>query len=97
MPPMRLIGREELNKFTKKHSDAKSWVGAWVSEVEEAQWGNPQDIKERYRSASLLANNTVIFNVKGNKYRLEVQIGYRTATVIVKWIGTHAEYNKRHR
>ena len=94
---MKLIGREELNKFTKKHSDAKGWVGAWVSEVESAQWGNPQDIKERYRSASFLANNTVIFNVKGKNYRLEVQVGYRSTTVIVKWIGTHAEYNKRHR
>jgi mRNA interferase HigB len=92
---MTLIGREKLKQFIQKHANARSWIQAWLAEVEDALWQGPKDIKERYASASFLPNNVVIFNVKGSDYRLEVQVAYNTGKVIVKWAGSHAEYNKR--
>jgi mRNA interferase HigB len=92
---MTLVGREKLFQFIIKHSDTRSWIENWISDVQNANWQNTQDVKDRYSSASFLADSIVIFNVKGNSYRLEVQIAYKTKKVIVKWAGTHAEYSKR--
>ena len=96
---MKVLGREHLHAFCKKHADARSWIQSWLAEVEGSSWKTPADIKERYRSASLLSepNNTVIFDVKGNTYRLEVIIAYGTGVVRVQWIGTHADYDKRNK
>lgn len=94
---MKVVGRDKLAAFCKKHADARTWIEAWLAEAAVAQWKSPAEIKARYSSASLLAepNSTVIFNVKGNSYRLEVIVAYRTSVVSVQWIGTHAEYDKR--
>ena len=92
---MTLIGSEKLYHFIYKHTDARNWIENWIADVQSANWQNPQDIKNRYSNASFLANNIVIFNVKGNSYRLQVQFAYKTKKVNVVWIGTHAEYNKR--
>ena len=92
---MRITGRDELDEFSGAHADARSWINAWIADVETAVWKTPQDIKTDYASASFLANNIVIFNVKGNRYRLEVRIAYNTGIVVVRWAGTHAEYTKR--
>jgi mRNA interferase HigB len=91
---MRLVGRLKLTEFARCHADARSWLYAWVAETEEAAWRTPQDIKDRYRSASFLSDNTVVFNVKGNRYRLVCKIAYKAQVVTVTWIGTHAEYSK---
>ncbi len=91
---MRLVGRPKVELFAGTHTDARRWIEAWVAEVEEVNWKTPQDIKNRYRSASFLKGNKVVFNVKGNKYRLVCTIAYQTAVVIVDWIGTHAEYSR---
>ena len=92
---MKVVGRDKLAAFVQKHVDARQWVESWLAETEGTVWKSPQDIKERYASASFLAGNIVIFNVRGNNYRLEVLIAYRTSTVVVRWIGTHDEYSKR--
>jgi len=92
---MRLVGRETLDEFTNAHADARAWIENWIADVEAARWRTPQEIKESYASASFLASRVVIFNVKGNRYRLEVQVAYNTGVVVVKWAGTHAEYTKR--
>ncbi|MBI4849790.1 MAG: type II toxin-antitoxin system HigB family toxin [Nitrospirae bacterium] len=92
---MTLVGREKLYQFITKHPDTRSWIENWISDVQNANWQNTQDVKDRYSSASFLADRIVIFNVRGNSYRLEVQIAYKTKKVIVKWAGTHAEYSKR--
>lgn len=94
---MRLVGRELLDAFCKRHADARNWVEAWVAEVEAAVWKTSVDIKARYSTASFLSepNNTVIFNVKGNTYRLEVIVAYNASVVRVRWVGTHADYDKR--
>jgi mRNA interferase HigB len=92
---MKLIGRERLTDFVNKHSDVSSWIGCWIVEVENASWRTPNDIKAGFSSASFLAKNSVIFNVKGNKYRLAVIVAYATQIVVVTWIGTHAEYSRK--
>ncbi len=92
---MRLVGRENLDEFTKTHADARAWIENWIADVESARWRTPQDIKDSYASASFLADRIVIFNVKGSRYRLQVQVAYNTGIVVIKWAGTHAEYTKR--
>lgn len=94
---MRVVGRSRLDAFCQRHSDARRWIENWLAEVEAASWRSPNEIKRRYSSVSFLAGNTVIFNVKGNDYRLEVTVAYKTAVVVVNWIGTHAEYGRRNR
>jgi len=94
---MRVIGRDKLDAFCGKHADARKWIENWLADTEAAVWLTPQDIKNRYSSASFLAANIVIFNVKGNEYRLEVIAAYKTGVVFVDWIGTHSEYESRNK
>jgi mRNA interferase HigB len=91
---MRLFGKAKLDDFANNHADVRPQIYAWVYEVENAEWHNPNDIKARYVNASFLSDNIVIFNLKGNKYRLEVKITYKSQIVIVTRIGTHADYSK---
>ena len=93
---MRLVGREKLVRFCAAHGEARNWIANWLSEAEAVAWASPQAIKIRYPSASFLAGNTVIFNVKGNAFRLEVVVAYRTGVVQVVRAGTHAQYDRRH-
>ena len=92
---MRILGLLVLEEFKKKHADSRGPLEAWRAEVERAKWRTTQDIKKRYRAADFLAKNRVIFNIKGNTYRVVVTIGYQQGFVFVEWIGTHAEYNKK--
>lgn len=92
---MRLLGLLLLDEFKKDHANARGPLDAWRAEVESAEWHNPGDIKLRYRSADFLADNRVIFNIKGNSYRLVVKIRYQNGLVVVEWVGTHAEYDKK--
>lgn len=94
---MRVIGRDRLEAFCAKHTDARSWIEAWLHEVEGASWISPQEIRERYASASFLQGGLVIFNVRGNKYRMEVHVAFRNGIVTVLWLGTHREYDDRNR
>lgn len=89
-----MVGRKILTDFADHHADVRSQIKAWFSEVEDADWKNPQDIKNRYRNASFLAGNRVVFNLKGNKYRLLVRIQFDLQIVRVVKLGTHAEYLK---
>ena len=94
---MRIAGRERLELFCSKHADARAWIERWLADVERAVWRNPHDIRSQYASASLLADSVVIFNVKGNAYRLETAVAYQTGIVSVRWVGTHREYDERNR
>jgi mRNA interferase HigB len=89
---MRLLGEPKLSAFGRRHPDSRTALSAWQQEAEDAVWRMPQDIKDRYRHASFLAGNRVIFNIRGGNYRLEVQVSYQTQTVLILRIGTHAEY-----
>jgi mRNA interferase HigB len=92
---MKLVRRDILDALSRKHADLRSTIASWIQEVERALWKTPQDIKDRYSSATFLAGNSVIFNIKGNSYRLEVLVAYETGVVMVKWAGRHAEYSNR--
>jgi mRNA interferase HigB len=94
---MKILDRERLERFCGRHADARKWVENWLLDVECAVWTTPQDIRRRYASASFLAQGVVIFNVKGNAYRLEVTVAYRTGVVVIDWIGTHREYDERNK
>lgn len=92
---MRLLGLLLLEEFKKAHANAQGPLNAWQTEVENAAWSHPGDIKLRYRNADFLADNRVIFNIKGNTYRLVVKVRYQNGLVVVEWVGTHAEYDKK--
>lgn len=91
---MRVVGRPTLERFVETHAEVGPAVDAWLREATAATWRTPGDIKARYVSASFLAGNRVVFNLKGNKYRLDTKIAYQTGVVFVKRIGTHAEYDR---
>lgn len=92
---MQLLGLIKLDQFKKKHADARAPLDVWRIEVELANWAGPQDVKKRYPNASFLANNRVIFNIKGNSFRLVIKAKYQNGIVLIEWIGTHAEYDKK--
>ena len=94
---MKILDRERLEQFCRKHADARRWVENWLADVQSAAWTMPQDIRQRYGSASFLPEGAVIFNVKGNAYRLEVTVAYRAGVVVIEWIGTHREYDERNK
>jgi len=92
---MKVVSRQVIDDFIKKHADSKSSLESWYSEAVKAEWKTSMDIKNRYTSASFLSENYVIFNIKGNSYRLVSKIAYNTGVVLIKWIGTHSEYDKK--
>ncbi|HZS79845.1 MAG TPA: type II toxin-antitoxin system HigB family toxin [Herbaspirillum sp.] len=91
---MRIVAKKNLIAFYEKHPVAKQALLAWHEEARAAQWTSPQDIKERYASVSFVRQNRVVFNIKGNAYRLIVAIAYNLGVVYLKFFGTHAEYDK---
>jgi mRNA interferase HigB len=94
---MIVVGRGRLDAFCSRYPDARAWIEAWLHEAETMSWVTPQRIKVRYASASFLHGNVVIFNVRGNAYRLEVHVAYRNGIVTVLWAGTPREYDERNR
>lgn len=91
---MRIIAIKALKEFWKKHPDSEQPLRAWYAEAKNAEWEKPADISRLYRSASILANNRIVFNIKGNNYRLVVAINYNYRIVYIRYIGTHKEYDK---
>lgn len=92
---MQLVGLIKLDDFKRAHADARGPLDQWVIAVKAAQWQSSHDIKNEYPNASFLADNVVIFNIKGNRYRLAVKVKYKNGIVFVEWIGAHAEYDKK--
>lgn len=92
---MRLVGKQQLDDFARRHAEIRARLDAWILEVEEAEWNGSVDIKARFPTASFLSENRVIFNIKGNKYRVEVKVSYDVKVVLVRWVGTHAEYSRK--
>jgi mRNA interferase HigB len=91
---MRIIAKSTLRAFWTCYPDAEAPLLAWYREAEKADWESPARVKEQYRSASVVGGNRVVFNIKGNDYRLVVQINYPYRVVYVRFVGTHAEYDK---
>lgn len=93
---MKIISRATLREFWEnpKYSDAEQPLKAWFDEVKHGVWKSPQDIKSKYRNTSFIANNRVIFNIHGNKYRLIIAVRYDISIVFIKFIGTHKQYDE---
>ncbi len=91
---MGIISRRLLREFWEKHPDAANPLQTWFHDVEHAIWNGPADIKAVFRNASFLANNRVVFNIKGNTYRLIVIVVYQHGVVYIRFVGTHEEYDR---
>ena len=91
---MRLVGAPLLAEFAERHPDAKQDLEAWRLEVNSANWANPHELKARYPKATLMRAREVVFNIRHNRYRLHVTIDYQSGTVIVRRLGSHAEYDR---
>jgi len=93
---MRVIAKRTLVRFWQQpgQQDAKAALESWYTVVSKACWTSPQEVKHQFATASICANNRVVFNIGGNKYRLVVEMQYRCGIAWVKFIGTHAQYDK---
>ena len=91
---MRVIAKRILRDFWGKHEDCEQQLKSWFREIQKSDWENPNQVKEEYPSASILNNNRVVFNIKGNNYRLIVKISFEYQMVWIRFIGTHGEHDK---
>ena len=91
---MRVLAKKTLRDFWFKYPDCEQQLKAWFKETEDAVWKNTNQLKKDYPSASILINNRVVFNIKGNKYRLIVRINFNYQMVWIRFVGTHAQYDK---
>lgn len=97
---MRVLARSTLRTFveslegSKDQRSVKAAVESWFHEAKRATWKTPSDVQRSYGNASIVGSDRVVFNIKGNDYRLVVAIDYHRQIVFIKWIGTHADYDK---
>lgn len=91
---MRIVAKKTLLSFIDQHPHAGQALLAWYSEAATSDWKTPRDIKARYASASFVGKNRVVFNIKGNDFRLIVAVAYRIGVIYVKFVGTHAAYDR---
>lgn len=91
---MRVIAKRTLVQFYENHSDAKNSLTAWYDFVVKADWQTPQDVKNDFATVSFVGNSRVVFNIGGNNYRLVADIAYPIGVIWIKFIGTHAQYDK---
>jgi mRNA interferase HigB len=91
---LRVIAKKILREFWVKHEDSEQQLKSWFREAEKAEWNNPNQIQAEYSTASITKENRVVFNIKGNNYRLIAKINFEYQMVWIRFIGTHAEYDK---
>ena len=90
---MKIVAINTLRVFWQKHPDAEQHLLAWIDEAKKANWTQPAEIKAKYRNASIIKNRRVVFNIKGNDYRLVVSVAYKFGALYIKFIGTHKQYD----
>ena len=91
---MRIIARKTLREYAVQYPGAARQLDAWYHDTKRADWATPVDLTSVYGSASILPNRRVVFNVKGNQYRLVVMINFEYRIVYIRWFGTHQEYDQ---
>jgi len=93
---MRIIKEKTLFELCRKdkYRLASEAIKAWVFEVKKAEWNSPNDLKSKYLNASVISSKRVVFNIKGNDYRLIVDIEYKLKIIFITWFGSHSEYNQ---
>ena len=90
---MRIIAKKRLREFWQAHPDAEEPLLAWYREVEHEDWDTPAKVKQKYGSASIVGDSRVVFNIKGNKYRLVARVNYPYRILYLRFVGTHADYD----
>lgn len=90
---MRIIATSQLKFFWQKYPDSEQPLLAWIDEAKNADWSTPAAIKEQFCHASILKSRRVVFNIKGNDYRLVVAVAYRYGALYIKFVGTHKQYD----
>ena len=91
---IRIIAKKTLRLFWESHADSEQYLKTWFETTRNSKWELPNDIKKVYITASILPKNRVVFNIKGNSYRLIVKFNYERQWAFIRFIGTHAEYDK---
>lgn len=93
---MRIIAFRTLREFWEQsdYSDSKASLQAWYHEAKNANWSSSNELKRQYKNASILGEGRIVFNIKGNTYRLVVSIDYELQIIFIRFIGTHKEYDK---
>jgi mRNA interferase HigB len=90
---MRIISRKALTEYWERNPETEHALKSWFDEVSNALWATPNKLKEQYCNASIITKKRVVFNIKGNEYRLVVDVEFRIGIVFIIWIGTHKEYD----
>jgi len=93
---MNLIGREKLDAYRRNYASARKALNVWIEIIEKASWHSPHELKATLAAASIIGQGSdrVVFNIKGNAFRLVVRIDFARQIVLVRWFGTHAEYDR---
>lgn len=91
---MRIVKLKTLKEFWERHTDAKGALQTWYKAVEKAEWSCFNEIRKQFDAADVIPENRAVFNIKGNRYRMVVKIHYNTKVVYIRFIGTHAEYDR---
>jgi len=91
---MRIISKKSLRTFWTLHKETEQSLRAWFHEVQNADWKTPADLKSDFPSADILPGNRVVFNIKGNHYRLIAKLHYNTGLLFIRFVGTHSEYDR---
>ncbi len=91
---MRIIARSTLREYWQTYRETEEALKAWYADVKHATWKNPADLRKTYATVSLLTNDRAVFNIKGNQYRIVVRINYAKALVFIRFVGTHAAYDR---
>ena len=90
----RILAKSTLCEFWEKHADSEQYLKTWYDTARNNDWKTPNDVKNTYATASILKNERIVFNIKGNDYRLVVKFNFEKSWIFVRFIGTHAEYDK---
>jgi mRNA interferase HigB len=92
---MQVIAKRTLRRFWQKHAQAEGPLKVWHAVVSQARWSSPQDVKRQFgTTVDFVADNRAIFDIGGNKYRLVVRVSYEHKRVLIKFVGTHKEYDR---
>ena len=89
----RIVAKSTLREFWLKHADSEQYLKTWYDTAKNSKWTSPSDIKQTYANASILQDVRVVFNIKGNSYRLVVKFNYEKQWAFIRFIGTHPEYD----
>ena len=91
---MRIFNKSAIELYAKAHAPARDNLRSWYAEAIEASWLTPEQVKAQFPKASIIANNRVVFDIAGNRYRLIVSMNYKFQSAYIKFFGTHSEYDR---